>query len=128
VSTESSIRAGNLSRAKRIIRRRLSDPDLTLSDIARECCLSLDYLHRLFRNDGRTMWEYLKSERLQRARELLDLGTLRRMTVTELALECGFSNMSYFSTAFKRAFGLCPREVLLGHSERSDRRRRNREC
>jgi len=49
------------------------DPDLTLAAVAGETSLSLNYLHKLFRDEDRPMWEYLQGERLQRARELLEL-------------------------------------------------------
>lgn len=107
----SSIRACNLANAKRIIRRRLTDPMLTLLDIAVECNLSLRYLHKLFHEDGRSMNEYLMSERLQYARSLLQQAAADA-TVTDICFASGFSNASQFSTAFRRAFGVSPREVL----------------
>lgn len=117
LSGERAVRAGNLARAKRIIRRRLTDPDLTLTAVAREADLSLGHLHALFREEGEglTMREYLQSERLQRARTFLSPSSLRKRTVTEVALECGFSNVSYFSTVFKKAFGISPRDALREH-------------
>lgn len=112
-SGQASVRAANLARAKRVIRRRLSDTELTLLDVAREVGLSLDYLHELFREngEGHTMREYLRSQRLQRARELLELSSPHNASITDISLECGFSNMSHFSSALKRAFGLSPRDV-----------------
>ncbi len=110
-----SVRTTNLARAKRIIRAKMSDPDLKLATIARETGLSLRYLHDLFRDEGRTMWEFLKNERLQRAREILERSSPRSVTVTDVSLECGFTNMSYFSSSFKRAFGVSPRDVLASH-------------
>jgi AraC-like DNA-binding protein len=107
-----SIRASNLARAKRVIRARLSDPDLSLSDIARECGLSLRYLHDLFRDDGRTAREYLQGERLKAARSMLERSTAGAATVTDVCLACGFSTPSQFSTSFKRAFGVSPRDLL----------------
>jgi AraC-like DNA-binding protein len=106
-----SIRRATLAKVKRVIRARLDDPDLTLTEIAGECHISLGYLHSLFREDGRTAWEHLKGERLQRARNLLE-SPAEGTTVTDVALACGFSNMSQFSTAFGRAFGICPRDIL----------------
>jgi AraC family transcriptional activator of tynA and feaB len=112
-SADRTERSANLARAKHIIRKRFSDPDLCPTDIARESGLSLYYLHELFRDEGEghTMRDYLKGVRLQRARELLESST-GKMTITDLALECGFSNISYFSKLFKDTFGLCPRDVL----------------
>jgi len=106
------MRTRNLARVKRAIRARLADPELQLSEIAEECGLSLSYMHNLFRDDGNTAWQYLKSQRLQCARTLLDISDEQPMTVTEAAMACGFSNMSQFSTAFRRAFSVSPREVL----------------
>lgn len=107
-----SVRASNLARAKRIIRARLDDADLSLSDIARECGLSLRYLHDLFRDDGRTVREYLQGERLLLARHMLERAPVGAAAVTDVCMRCGFSNPSQFSTAFRRAFGISPREVL----------------
>jgi AraC-like DNA-binding protein len=112
MSQTRSIRASNLARAKRVIRARLAVADLRLSDIASECGLSLRYLHDLFRDDGRTVREYLQSERLLKARRMLEVSQARAATVTDICLACGFSNTSQFSTAFRRSFGISPRDVL----------------
>lgn len=111
LSTSTSfVRTSNLARAKRVIRARLNDPELKPADIANECGISLSYLHNLFRDDGRSVCEYLLAERLQRARVMLQRG--RTATVTDAAMACGFSNMSSFSTAFRSAFSMPPRDVL----------------
>lgn len=106
---DTSVRKGNLARAKRVIRSQLENCHLELADVADQCGISLSYLHNLFRDDGRTAREYLQFERLQRARQLLQMPN---KTVTEVALACGFSNVSQFSTSFKKAFHLSPSEVL----------------
>lgn len=106
-----SIAANHLANAKRVIRRRITDPTLTLADVARECDLSLRYLHKLFGQDGRSMNEYLMAERLQYARDLLQHAPAAA-TVTDICFSSGFSNASQFSTAFRRAFGVSPRDVL----------------
>ena len=96
---------------KRIVRQRLSDPDLNLVEVAQEAGLSLAYVHALFRDEGCTASEYLKHERLRVARALLESPAARTLSITEVCFESGFSNMSHFSTSFKRAFGLSPRDV-----------------
>lgn len=51
--------------------------------------------------------QYLIKLRLQASMELLRGG---RATVTEAALECGFSDASYFAKQFRRAEGRSPRQ------------------
>jgi AraC-like DNA-binding protein len=107
-----SVRASTRARVKRTIRARLTDPGLSLMQVALECGISLSYLHNLFRDEGFTPREYLKTERLQHARRQLELAAVSGSTVTDVALGCGFCNLSQFSTAFKAAFSVTPREVL----------------
>ena len=113
-SDEHSVRAANLAFAKHVIRKRLAEPELKLSDIAQDTGLSLSYLHRLFREEGRTIHQYLKEVRLRKARELLAQPSLKRTTITDISFRCGFSDTSYFSRAFKELFGLSPSDVLRG--------------
>lgn len=110
-SCHRSVREATLANVKRVIRARLEEAELTLAEVARACHISLGYLHSVFRNEECTAWEFLKQERLQRARQLLESPACDT-TVTDTALACGFSNMSQFSTAFRQAFGLRPRDVL----------------
>jgi AraC-like DNA-binding protein len=114
MSSTRSVRTSNLARVKAVIRRRLTDPDLTLNDVARDCGLSLRYVHDLFQGDGRTASEYVTDVRLRQARRMLEAGSSGATTVTHVALACGFVNSSHFSTVFRRAFGVSPRDVLRG--------------
>jgi AraC-like DNA-binding protein len=114
MSTSRSVRNSNLARVKAVIRRRLTDPDLTLNDVARDCGLSLRYVHDLFQGDGRTASRYVTEVRLRQARHMLETGSSGATTVTNVSLACGFVNSSHFSTVFRRAFGVSPRDVLRG--------------
>jgi len=76
--------------------------------VASECRISVSYLHNLFRDDGRTFREYLVGERLQQARAMLEIGAAN--SIADVAMACGFPNMSSFSTAFRGAFSASPRE------------------
>jgi AraC-like DNA-binding protein len=109
-----TVRTASLSRAKRVIRARLCDPDLTLMHVANECRISLGHLHHLFQDEGCTAWQFLKHQRLERARQLLQRPSRPDVTVTEVSLASGFSNMSQFSTAFRRAFSVSPSDLLRG--------------
>ncbi len=57
---------------------------------------------------GVPVYEYARNQRLQRARALLSEGEL---SVGEVAVRVGYQSLSWFSLAFKRKFGMLPREV-----------------
>jgi AraC-like DNA-binding protein len=105
-----SVRMANLARAKRVIRGHFQEPDLTPADVAAACGLSLRYVQELFQDDGRTICEYMREQRLNHARALLTSGGVS--SVTQACFLCGFSNASQFSTAFRQSFGVSPRAVL----------------
>ncbi|AQV96634.1 AraC family transcriptional regulator [Cupriavidus necator] len=66
------------------------------------------FLRLIKRHTGKTPHRYIFDVRMEVARNMLTNGT---ESVTEVALTCGFSNMSHFSTAFKRQWGLTPSDV-----------------
>jgi AraC-like DNA-binding protein len=111
VSDEPPLRSGILARAERLIHAELGNADITIKDIARRCGISLRYLHEIFHTRGTTVSEYIKTQRLQKARRMLETATTGT-TVTEICFQCGFSNASQFSTAFRQAFAISPRDVL----------------
>lgn len=77
----------------------------TLADIA---YLSKSETNRLFKKHvGRTPFTYILDYRLERSIDLL-IGT--RSTITEIAIECGFSSVSYFIDKFKKAFHHTPKK------------------
>lgn len=76
-----------------------------LSQLAREAGMSHPKLNRCFRQVyGLTVFEYLRNERLNRAKEMLDNG----LNVTETAYAVGYESLSHFSQAFKKQFGASP--------------------
>jgi AraC-like DNA-binding protein len=111
-SSDRSIRACNLARAKRIIGERFAEPGLSPADIARQCGFSLRHLHDLFLDERRTVCEYLQAQRLRAAHTLLQSAPAGPAPITEVCLACGFATPSQFSTVFKKAFGVSPRDVL----------------
>lgn len=78
----------------------------TLEAIAREAGCSPFYLSRTFSKEmGRTIPQYVRQLRMEKAAELLRSGSFN---VTEAALEVGYSSLSHFSAAFHQTFGCCP--------------------
>jgi AraC family transcriptional regulator len=78
----------------------------SLADLARGTGLSVFHLCRAFRRvTGRTIHEYRETLRLRAALDALQGGG---SSVTDIALDAGFSSHSHFTAAFHRAFGCTP--------------------
>ena len=85
------------------------DEALTLEVIAQEAGMSVNTLQRLFRAAlGITVFEYVRNQKLMRARDALEREGI---TIAEAAYLAGYSSASNFATAFRRFFGLAPSNV-----------------
>jgi AraC-type DNA-binding domain-containing proteins len=83
----------------------------SLEALAKQVGLSETTLKRGFRQVfGSTVYEYLRIARMEKARTLLQSG---EATVIEAASLVGYSNPSNFAAAFRRQFGLNPKEYQL---------------
>ncbi len=81
---------------------------ITLEQIAGEVHLNPEYLSRTFKEEvGCTYTTFLTEIRMRRAAALL-AGTNEK--VQKIGQEVGYPNVSYFSTLFKKNFGLNPYE------------------
>ena len=83
------------------------DKPLTLDDIADMAGLSYTYFSKKFKNTtGMRFKEYLNYVRLKQAATKL---ATTKLTVTDIAMSCGFNDSNYFKDAFKKTYGLSPR-------------------
>ena len=81
---------------------------IDLNRLARECHLSPSQFRRAFRKLlGRSPLQFILNVRLQAAADLL---TNSRLSVTEIALECGFNEPNYFTRQFRQHIGVSPSE------------------
>ena len=80
--------------------------ELTLQQLADVTHFSVRQITRRFRDAvGMTLGDYILSQRLNHARALL---TTTDMKVTDIAIEVGFNNPSYFCSQFRRVMGCTP--------------------
>lgn len=99
-----------------ILINNLEDPP-DVRQLATSVGMSRSKFHRCFRKVYHASpFEYLRNHRLQTAMLLLQSGDIN---VTEAAFRVGYSNLSYFSKAFKIMFGVAPGELL--HNSNRDR-------
>lgn len=82
--------------------------NITLKDMARLYFINEKYLGRLFAAEtGQSFHQYLNRVRLERATALL-MST--SMSVLNIALDCGYANVTYFNRVFRKKFGISPTE------------------
>ena len=81
---------------------------LSRDEIAAEFHLTPQYLAKLYsKKTGKFLMDYLREYRLEQARKLLARSD---MPVSEVAMNTGFDNFSYFSTLFKKETGMSPQQ------------------
>lgn len=107
---DSRVRRINLTRIRNYIRDHLPEPDLATPCIAAGVGLSPRYVQALFKAAGTTARDTIRTERLKRARELLESPLHRHRSITEIAFACGFSHSGHFSMAFRQHYRVSPRE------------------
>lgn len=94
-----------LSRTCEAIALRLSDPDLTLAEIAREMALSSRGLQRRLAEKGTTFQALYEDTRRRVAHDLLEQTDL---PMSDIAYRLGFSAVGNFTRAARRWFGQAP--------------------
>lgn len=85
--------------------------EISIDHLAEQFYLSKYYMMRLFRErTGFTIHAYLTDKRLRLARELIAQG----MTASAACYQCGYRDYSAFSRAYKKRFGVSPRQQQKG--------------
>ena len=92
-----------ISKATNIIEKRFKDNGFRINEIAKELFLSDSGIRQKFKSTySTTPKEYLLERRITEAERMLESGYF---TQKEIATECGFSDVKYFRSAFKRITG-----------------------
>ncbi len=80
---------------------------ITLPELAQVCGMSPKYFCRFFKEmTHKTPIDYLNNYRVKIACEMLRQN---QESITEIALSCGFNDLSYFIKTFKRYKGVSPK-------------------
>lgn len=96
--------------AREMLEARTDDRPLTIKDLARRVAMNECYLKKGFKAlTGKTVYDFQHERRIARAQQLLQH---EGKSVSEVADTLHFSSISHFSTAFKKATGLKPCELL----------------
>ena len=97
-------------RLQQTLERQLGDPQFGVAELAAALHVDRATLFRRTKASYQcTPSELLRERRLQRAQALL---SARRGSVSEVAYAAGFDNLSHFSQAFRKRFGVAPSSLL----------------
>jgi AraC-like DNA-binding protein len=88
-----------------------SDPELSLSKVARRLQISTRYLQRMLEISGTTFTAHVTELRLNHAFALLTAQGKSDVRICDVALQAGFSDISHFNRLFRSRFGDTPKGV-----------------
>lgn len=99
-----------VKKTKEIIHRHLGNPDLNVELIAESLMMSSSSLYRKWRDESDESINQLITK--IRFEEALKLIKEENVTISEASYAVGFSQLSYFSRAFKKVYSISPQEYL----------------
>jgi DNA-binding response OmpR family regulator len=99
-----------LQKLDEIILRQMSKGDIRTTAVANEMCMSLSQFARKLNSVAATSpAAYITKRRLEEACRMLEKSPKR---IADVATSCGFADVSHFSHAFHRAYGISPTQYM----------------
>lgn len=110
-SSNASKRIGLLHTIKQHIENCITDPALSTTTVSSYFGLSKRYIKKLFEADGTTLKAYITAIRLDRVRADICAHSLDHVPIGDIAIGCGFRDMTTFHRNFKNRFGDTPAQA-----------------
>jgi AraC-like DNA-binding protein len=111
VAKERGLRAARLRAIKEDISIRLTEPNLSLDGIALRHRVSPRYVQKLFEMEGTSFSDHVRTERLARTYRMLQDLRLSHLSISTIAYECGFGDITAFNRAFRKQYDASPSDV-----------------
>jgi AraC-like DNA-binding protein len=120
-SSASAVVAARRTAALDYIASHFSDPEISLAMVARRLRISPRYLQRLLETTGMSFASHVIELRLKRTYMLLTAQRGSNVRISDIALQSGFSDVSYFNRLFRSRFGETPSVVRVeAHRQLAD--------
>ncbi len=111
LASRRGLRVARLRAIKDSVIADLHRPDLTVTGVAKRHRLTPRYVQRLFETDGTTFTDFVREQRLEKARRLLINPAHAGTAIGTIALDAGFTDQSHFNHAFRRTYGMTPSDA-----------------
>jgi AraC-like DNA-binding protein len=108
------VRAARLHAIKTEILSSLNRHELSLAGIAARHRVTSRHVQMLFESEGTTFSRFLLDQRLAHAHHMLSNPLLAKRTISTIAYEAGFGDLSHFNRAFRRRYGVTPSDIRAG--------------
>ena len=99
-----------MERIIKSINDHIGDSDFGVDNICHDAGISRAHLHRKMKEmTGIPVSEFIRNVRMEQAARLLKE---QKLNITQVAYTVGYSSLPYFSSVFRKHFGLSPREFI----------------
>lgn len=89
---------------------------ISLKELSTHFHMSEKYISRYFKEHFKIpLTQYVNHLKLNKAKSLLKSTSL---SITDIALQCGFQNVSYFIRTYKSTYGISPLQYRLSHNKK----------
>ncbi|WP_378946950.1 AraC family transcriptional regulator [Mesorhizobium sp. ANAO-SY3R2] len=103
--------AARLAAIKADIASRADLRGLSADEIAAQHKLSPRYVRKLFESERLSFTEFVLGQRLKRAHDMLNDPLRACQSITDIAYDAGFNDLSYFNRAFRRRYDATPSDI-----------------
>jgi AraC-like DNA-binding protein len=111
VAEERGVSAARLQAIKADIAAHLDDCELNVNSVAARHGVTPRYVQKLFATEGATFSEFVLGQRLTVAYRQLGDPRFAHRSISSIAFDLGFSDLSYFNRTFRRRHEATPTEV-----------------
>ncbi len=101
-------------RVRSLIASQFFDPKLDRNRVAQEVGISVRRLNSIFAKHDSSIGEEIRRKRLNSVADQLSDPRFTALSISEIAMNCGFNNLQHFSKIFRTAFGVSPRAFRAG--------------
>lgn len=103
------LRAARLQAVLTNIANNFADPEISAQGVAQGLGLSARYVQDLLQETGISFSARVLELRLLKTHQMLSQRHFGDLRISDIALICGFSDVTYFNRCFRRRFGMTPK-------------------
>jgi AraC-like DNA-binding protein len=117
IAKERGLRAARLRAIKNDVVVNLHRTGLSVDELARRQRITPRYVQMMFESEGTTFTQFLLTQRLAKGHRILTDPRFLERSITSVAFDVGFGDLSYFDRVFRRRYGSTPSELRTRFSD-----------